>query len=446
MAGRMRLSETIAVIRATWRYPGWAVVAKAFFIFMIAFGAPLTMPFVYPEVMKEFGWTLTQATLIYTYKSLTGAVMAIFIIGPLVDRIGLKTVLIGAMVAECIGLASFLFVNSLWSYYVTGFLIGIGQAAVIICLRLLVSRWFTRNIGLAVGISVIGTSFGGVIFPIITSQLIPLYGWRAAFACLSLGILFISIPMALFTKFNPSEADVLPEAVKTAESVTSERLRAADLGIDFRTMLRQHAFWLIALATFLSALVDQALFQHSIYYLTNEIGLSRTVAASAWSLTFLIGIGAKFLAGMTFDRFSVKGVAGWNLLLGVAILLALPVQGIFTAIVFTTMLGLAHGGLVVDGPVVSKHVYGPGLMNRLLPILAGFNTMGSAFGPVVLANFYDRTGTYLVGFTVFISLTVVAALLMWRVTPTYLLRLRALQGESGPNPPPEGTSPRPDWR
>ncbi|MCW2362596.1 MULTISPECIES: MFS transporter [Sphingobium] len=427
MAGRASLTDKIAIIRATWRYPGWGVVAKAFFIFLIAFGAPLTMPFVYPEVMKEFGWTLTQATLIYTYKSLTGAIMAIFIIGPLVERIGLKLVLVVAMAAEAIGLAGFLFVHSLWSYYVVGFMIGIGQGAVIISLRLLVSRWFMRNVGLATGVAVIGTSFGGVLFPLMTSQLIPLYGWRVAFACLSIGIFCISIPLALSVRFNPSEADVLPEAVRTSEQVSSARLRAADLGISFRTMLRQHAFWLIALATFLSALIDQALFQHSIYYLTNEIGLSRTVAASAWSLTFLIGIGAKFVAGMTFDRFSVKGVAGWNLLLGLAILLALPVQGLFTALVFTTVLGVAHGGLTVDGPVVAKHVYGPSLMNRLLPVLAGFNTMGSAFGPVVLANLYDRNGTYLVGFGVFIGLTIVAALLMARVTPAYLLRIRALQ-------------------
>jgi OFA family oxalate/formate antiporter-like MFS transporter len=433
MASRSGFGDKISIIRASWDYPGWRVVGSAFLIFFLAFGAPLTMPFVYPEVIREFGWTLTQATLIYTYKSLTAAVVALFLVGPLVERLGLKTVLILAMVAEVIGLASFLFVQSLWSYYLVGFMIGIGQAAVIICLKLLVSRWFVRNLGLAGGIAIIGGSFGGVFYPLLATQLIPLYGWRVAFACLSLAVFFISIPLALLTRCDPTEEDVLPEAVPAPETVTGAHLRAAELAVTFGAILRQRAFWAIALATILSAAVDQALLQHSIFYLTTEVGLSRTAAAAAWSATFLTGMSAKFLAGVTFDRFSVKGVAGWNLLLGVAMILALPVHGFFTAMVFTSVLGLAHGGLVVDSPVVAKHVYGPRHMNRLLPMLTGFNTIGAAFGPVLLATIYDRTGSYVTGLTLFIGFTVMAALLMWRVKPVYRTRLyRLAQEESAP--------------
>lgn len=423
MASRSGFGDKVEIIRASWDYPGWRVVGSAFLIFFLAFGAPLTMPFVYPEVIKEFGWTLTEATLIYTYKSLTGAVMALFIIGPLVERVGLKTVLIGSMLAEGVGLGSFLFVGSLWSYYLVGFLIGIGQAAVIISLKLLVSRWFTRNVGLAGGIAIIGGSFGGVLYPLLASQLIPLYGWRIAFACLSLCIFFISIPIALFTRCDPSEEDVLPEAVPAPQGVTGDHLRAAELDVSFGTILRQRGFWAIALATLLSAMVDQALLQHSIYYLTTEAGLTRTVAATAWSATFLTGICAKFVAGATFDRFSIKGVASWNLLLGFAIIAALPVHGLFTAIVFASVLGFAHGGLVVDSPVVAKHVYGPRYMNRLLPLMSGFNTVGAAFGPVILAAIYDYSGSYMIGFTLFIGFTVAAALLMWRVEPEYRNRV-----------------------
>lgn len=411
-------------LMAALRYPGWRAVAVAICIFFFAFGAPMTMPLIYPEVMSEFGWTLTQATLIYTYKSLTGAAMAIFIIGPLVDRIGLKPVMVGAMLAEAIGLSSFLWVDSLWQFYLSGFLIGIGQAAVIITVRLFVSRWFVHNVGLANGIAIIGTSFGGIAFPLIASQLIPLYGWRVAFAGLSLGVFFVSIPLALFARTNPSEADVLPEASKVMAAADPERLRAAELDISYRELFTQRTFWLIALATLLSAGVDQAIFQHSIYYLTKEVGLARTVAASALSVTFLIGIFAKFGAGAFYDRFSVRGVSGWTLLLVAALLMLLPVQGFSTALMFALVMGVAHGGLTVDGPVVSKHVYGPRYMNRVLPIFAGFNTMGSATGPVVLAMIHDSRGSYVPGILLFAGLVIVAAALLWMVRPLYRERLR----------------------
>lgn len=412
-------------IMVALRYPGWRAVAVAAIIFFFAFGAPMTMPLIYPEVMAEFGWTLTQATLIYTYKSLTGAVMAIFIIGPLVDRIGLKPVMVGAMLAEAVGLSSFFWVNSLWQFYLSGFLIGIGQGAVIITVRLFVSRWFVHNIGLANGIAIIGTSFGGIAFPLIASQLIPLYGWRVAFAALSLGVFFVSIPLALFARTNPSEADVLPQAAKVMASADPERLRTAELDIGYRQLFTQRTFWLIALATLLSAGVDQAIFQHSIYYLTKEVGLARTVAASALSVTFLIGIFAKFGAGAFYDRFSVRGVSGWTLLLVAALLMLLPVQGFSTALMFAVVMGVAHGGLTVDGPVVSKHVYGPRYMNRVLPIFAGFNTMGSAAGPVVLAMIYDSQGSYVPGILLFAGLVIVAAAMLWTVRPFYRERLRA---------------------
>lgn len=426
MADRKGLSEIIRQVWNALHYPGWRAVVVAICIFFFAFGAPMTMPLVYPEVMKEFGWSLTQATLIYTYKSFTGAVMAIFIIGPLVDRLGLKPVMIGAMLAEAIGLASFLFIESLWNYYVVGFMIGIGQAAVIISLRLYISRWFVRNLGLANGIAIIGTSFGGIVFPLLASQLIPLYGWRTAFACLSLGVFFVSIPLALFARTNPSEADVLPEAAKIAKDADSESLRSIELDITYRQLFTQRTFWLIAIATYISAGVDQAIMQHSIYYLTEEAGLARGVAASALSSLFLIGIFAKFGAGAVYDRYSVRGVSAWNLMLMVAILLILPVQGFATLMLFAVVLGVAHAGLVVDGPIVSKHVFGPRYMNRVLPIFAGFNTLGSGTGPVILAMFYDRTGSYTLGISLFAALVLLSATLLWFVRPLYRERLQAL--------------------
>jgi MFS-type transporter involved in bile tolerance (Atg22 family) len=286
-----------------------------------------------------------------------------------------------------------------------------------------------RNIGLATGIAIMGASCSGLVFPFVISQLLPLYGWRIAFACLSLGILFVSIPIALLCKANPTEEDVIREAARSPSPDTADRLREAELESTFGAFIRQPTFWMIAVATFLSAGVDQALFQHSIYFLTNEVGLSRTLAASAWSGTFLIAMFVKFLAGWAYDRHSVRGVAFWNLLLAAAILLALPVQGFFTALVYTSMLGLARGGLSVDGPVVAKHVYGPRFMNRFLPVFAGFNTLGSAAGPVVLALLYDRTGSYRTGFAVFFAIVIVSAFLLWRVRPLYRDRLRAMAPE-----------------
>lgn len=421
-----QIAEAVPAGRSPLAYPGWRVVAIGFFIFFFGFGAPMTMPMIYPEVMREFGWSLTQATFIYTFKSGVGAIVCFFLLGPLVDRFGLKPVMVCVMLLEALGLASFLMINSLWSYYMAGVLIGLGHGAVLICTKLLVARWFMRNVGFAGAVAIIGSSVGGIVFPIVTSFLIPELGWRGAFACLSLAVVFISIPLAMLANANPTEEEVLPEALPTAKGEdAAEALRQAEVEYSFRDLLRQRMFWYIPGTTLLVSFVDQAFFQHTIVYLTGEAGLSTQLAASALSVTFIAGFIAKLGAGAFFDRYSTKGVAFWNVLLAGVVVLAFGVQGIITAFIFTCARGLVHGGLVVDAPVVIKHVYGPKFMNRLLPLVAGASTLGSAMGPVALAAIHDRTGGYQAGFILFIFMALGGAFLISRVRPLYRDRLRA---------------------
>lgn len=418
--------EAVPIGRSPLSYPGWRVVGIGFFIFLFGFGAPMTMPMIYPEVMREFGWSLTQATLIYTFKSGVGAIVCFFLLGPLVDRFGLKPVMLCVMALEALGLGSFLMIHSLWSYYMAGVLIGLGHGAVLICTKLLVARWFMRNVGFAGALAIIGSSVGGIVFPIITSFLIPELGWRGAFACLSLAVVFISIPLALLANANPTEEDILPEAMpETVRAPDADAVRNAEIDYSFRDLLRQPMFWYIPGTTLLVSFVDQAFFQHTIVYLTTEAQLSTQLAASALSVTFVTGFLAKLGAGAFFDRYSTKGVAFWNVLLALVVVLAFGVQGVITAFIFTCARGAVHGGLVVDAPVVIKHVYGPRFMNRLLPLVAGASTLGSAMGPVALASIRDRTGSYDAGFVLFIVMALVGALLISRVQPLYRDRLRA---------------------
>jgi MFS family permease len=419
---------TITAPRTGWRYPGWGVVAIGFVIFFFAFSGVATLPFIYQEAMAEFHWSLSETQLYYAFQSGTGAVMAIFIIGPLIERFGLKPVMVGSMLAEGIGMASFLLINSLGAYYFAGFLIGLGTGSILIGVKLLVSRWFTRNVGLAGGIAIIGSSVGGVVFPLVATHMIPEFGWRAAFAFLSIGVLFISIPLTLIARANPTEEEILPEALASARSAAgAERVRGAELAEEFGQLICQPMFYAISLAIFFVAGVDQSIFQHTVLFLTTEGGLSRGEAAYAVSFTFVAGMLAKFVAGRFFDWLSIRGVAIWYVLLALVVLLAFPVAGLITAMIFTAGRGIVHGGLVVEGPVIAKHIYGPRHMNRILPIFAGFFSLGSATGPWALAKMQEATGSYREGFIACIILSLVAAaLLLWQARPLYRDRLRAI--------------------
>ena len=413
---------------ASIRYPGWKVTLIAFVSFFFAYGAPVaTLPMIYGEVMKEFGWARTEATLIWTYKGVTGTLVTFFVLGPLVERIGLKPVLIIALVAEGLGMAAFSLIHSVWVYYLCGALVGLGQAAVLVGLKLIVSRWFMRNLGLAIGIAVAGTSVGASVFPFVADSLLTLVGWRLTFAAISLGVFLVAIPLCLLANDTPRPEELGIEAAPIRSGgVDADRLKQADADANARPFLAQPAFWAICVAIMLVAAVDQGLYQHTVLYLTGDVGMRRSAAAWVLSITFLVSIAAKFLAGRLFDRLSIKGVAVWYMLVGLAVLLAFPVQGIVTALIFAFMRGVSHGGLVVDSPVIAKHRFGPRKLNQVLPILTGCFTLGSSTGPVLLAMIYDRTGSYSWGFAAFAIAALAAALLLATVRPLYRERLGAV--------------------
>ena len=417
-----------AAAKTGLRYPGWGIVAAGFVLFFFAYAASSTMPFIYDPVMKEFGWTKTQATLIYTYQSGTGALLALFVIGPAIEKLGLKTVQFLMLASVATGMAAFGLVNGLATYYLAGFLIGVGQGTTLITIKVLVSRWFMRNVGLAGSVAIAGSSLGGMVFPQLVTHFMPEYGWRLTFAAMSIGVYVVCLPLCLFLKMDPSEEDVLPEALPTAKGANAaEVLRQADLDMTFRQVLRSPMFLTIMAGIILIAAVDQGLFQHTVLYLTHDAKLSPTLVASAVSLTFTIGFLAKFVAGSFFDRLSMKGVAFWYFLVAIATALVFPIQGFLSVMVFAVARGLVHGGLVSESPVIAKHVYGPKLMNRVLPVLNGFFALGSSIGPVLLALIADKFG-YKTGFLVFTIIPCVAALLIWQVTPLYRNRLRAAVG------------------
>jgi MFS family permease len=424
------MNEVSAVtLRERIAYPGWAMVFIAFICVFFAFSAPVvTMPLIYGKVMHEFGWTRTQVTLIFTYKYLASSLVAMFVAGPLIERFGLRLALVASCLSTAVGMTAFLWIHSLWTYYLAGFLFGLGGTTLLIPIKLLVSRWFNRNLGLAVGIAVLGTSVGGAVFPILGNLLIETFGWRIAFASLSLGIWVIALPLYLWkARENPTEDEVLPEAARpNADAALAKSLKAADLDTSFPVLIRSPMFWCIGTGLFIVGGIDSGMLQHAILYLQGEAGFSSMAAAASLSGTFALGVLAKIVAGRVYDLYSIRGVQFWYVLLAVSIGTLFSVHGLISLVICTVVRGIAHGGLISEIPVVAKHCYGPRFLNQALPVFTGFFGLGSALGPLVLSASYDRFGSYTYGFVLFGVLCIGAAILLQWVRPLYRDRVNAL--------------------
>lgn len=412
----MSLVRAMQIARSGVRYRGWTMVFVSSVCLALVFASSTaTMPLLYGPAMDEFGWSRTQATLVFTFKNAASAIAALFVLGPLCHRFGLRTVAVGAHIFTGAGMLVFLLVESLWTYYLAGAALGVGIAAVFVSAKVLVSRWFVKNQGLAIGVMLAGASLGSAMFPMIYTYLEAALGWRAAFAALSLGIWGVALPLYLAkAREQPSDADLSPE-LDAATGRIEPAPNARSLSDAYAEVLRGRGFWLIVVSLFLVAAADAGLMQHTALFLERDAGLSAAAAAAAISGTLGLGVIAKAAAGWCYDRLSLLAMSLWYVLLAVSLLLAFTVTGGLTLLLFAGVRGIAHGGLMSEPAIIAKHCFGAKLMDLTVPVLLGVWATGAAVGPMLLAVIYDAQGTYSNGFMLLVSFCLVAAVTLYLV-------------------------------
>ena len=405
--------------------PNWWVVLASFLCIVFTFGVPtMVMPVIYSPIIDEFGWTRAQVTFVATLKFGAGAVFGIFF-GALVDRVNIRKIVVVASFVSIAGMVGFLWVQSLWQFYAAGLVLGMGSIAVMIAIKVLVSQRFMQRQGFAIGAALLGTSVAGSFTPILASELIDIYGWRMTVALLSIGIWLVALPVFLWIVREPAGVGVTPEgSTGPLPQASDPRLVAAEM--DFAAVLRSRSFWLIGLGVMLIGLVDQAMGQHLVLYLDKDVGLGRSAAAGILSAVFVVSIAGKLGFGWLYDKLSVKGVMCCYFLMALAVILAFPVQIMSVLVMFTIVRGLAHGGAIVDIPVLSKHCFGPKVLGKTIGILTACVTVGFAIGPPLVGYMYDTQGSYRNAFLLLIAVSVAAGVSLLGVTPTYRERVAAI--------------------
>src|SRR5690606_26651010 len=78
--------------------------------------------------------------------------------------------------------------------------------------QVLISRWFDKNRGKAMGIAYLGIGTGGAVVPILAAKLVSMYDWHTALAILG-GIGFLLVfGVAYFIKDNAHKEKSVKEA------------------------------------------------------------------------------------------------------------------------------------------------------------------------------------------------------------------------------------------
>ncbi len=186
---------------------------------------------------KDFGWTRTQTSLIFTISIIffcLGGIAGGFITGKKSPGF---TILVSAVLLLC-GFAASSQINSLIAIFITygvisGFGIGLSYNAVISS----VTRWFPEKPGVISGFLLMGFGLGGMLLGSTASSLIKAMGWRETFLLLGIAFGIVVFIGSRLLVYPPSDY-VFPKA-----SVKAKNASIKGLEINSSLMLKRPTFW-----------------------------------------------------------------------------------------------------------------------------------------------------------------------------------------------------------
>ncbi|MCC5884929.1 MAG: MFS transporter [Gammaproteobacteria bacterium] len=402
---------------------GWFLVALTLFLQSIGVGTTLYM---YSVIASAIGTDMPSARSVLMLGStgmlVVGAMLSPFV-GRLLDRHPMKWIIIGGGVALGVGFVLLGFSTRIWHVVLCYVLfMGVGLTALgSVVASTLLARWFTRYRGLAIGISALGTQFGGFAYTPMLAALIEAQDWRVAVMVMGVVILIL-VPIAAYLwvidypaeKHLEPDGEPAPEALPEAARRQAEAPAHPDDGLPVHKLMVQRNFIILFIfAGSLGGMVNSAVIANLSLFAT-DLGESVTRGAFLVSLLAFIGLFTSPLTGWLGDRINIKVVAmGLTLLMAVASLLYSVADSYPWLLIATLFQGMAGGGFFPLWALLVARLYHLSVYGQIMGTTAVAAFGGAAIGPVFAGWLFDLTDSYRLVFLIFlVQLLLVTALVM----------------------------------
>jgi len=392
-------------------YGYWIVVAAFFSAFINSGCGFYAFSLFVTPLQADFGWGRGGIMIALTiFFLITGAMAPV--VGRVIDRYGARKVMvIGASVAG-LGFGLLGLVHALWSFYVGYAIVGVGMAATgMVPATVVVSNWFEKRRGTAIGIMSAGIGAGGfVLSPLIGAYLIPNFGWRVSYLALAL-ITWLIIPLVLVViRTKPADMGLYPDGKQQTEAVTQASPPAAE-GLTLKMALATSSFWLIAASFLANGFSEVGLLQNQVPYLV-DVGFPLATAATAYGIVGLCSLIGKFGFGWLCDRIQAKYACaiGFGVqLVGIIILMNVRPAAPATLLwLYAVVIGFGVGSWLPAMSMLISTNFGLVAYGAIFGMVTLTQSVGAATGPLMAASIHDVTGSYQWPFIIFLSLFAVA--------------------------------------
>jgi sugar phosphate permease len=378
-------------------YGWWIVVVLSVACFTMA-----AHPFgiILKDLMVEFDSTRGLVSLSLSISTIASGICGLFI-GKLIIKKSPKKFLIGGIILGGVSFLALSFSPNLWYAWVLFFINGAAMAAAgVIPIFTILSRWFKRKWGTAVGLVMTGTAVGGMVLSPVNGFIRDNLGWQYTFIFAGVLFLVVNIPLVLIVvRDGPEQMGLQPDGDPVAEEAPEVNTATVapttgTSGMKVLDYLKKYQLWLIGIGFLLLSLGDMAVTQHQVSFIT-DMNISYALAASALGFTLGLSGAGRLIAGWLADRFSSRYVSILFTLVALAGILILMQADTMSGVwFFVIVYGLGTGASTTMLPLVITEIFGAASFSFLFAVIDIFYKTGSIVGTPMAGFIFDATGSY----------------------------------------------------
>ncbi|HZS00366.1 MAG TPA: MFS transporter [Chloroflexota bacterium] len=442
-------------------YYGWVIVGAVFCLLALAYVTWYCFGLFLVALVQEFGWARAEVAGAFSLFVLMHAVCSP-LAGRLVDRFGSRALVHGGALLLGAALFGCSRITALWQFYLCfGVLAAAGVTAMgWVAGVALVGRWFSRHLGLAIGIIGGGIGLGTFVGAPPIEYMIDSHGWRATYVVLAALMALVPRPLALLLRTpaarGPEARDQGPGSERHDSPSPGSRPPTPALARDARVVdaawarqewtvgraVRTRRFQLLLLTFGLSTFATQQTHAHQAAYLVGS-GYDPILTALVVGTVGLASVAGKIGLGIASDRLGRERLFSFGIGAGVAAMALLlsfaggtsPAPLLF---VYAALFALGYSAAPTLTPAITADLFSGRHYGAIYGVLMLANGVGGAVGAWWGGFLYDHTGSYRLVWLGIVVAFVLAGSVVWLVAPRKVRRVpgqaRAAAPEAGQQP------------
>ena len=267
----------------------------------------MALALVFVPITTEFRWTPTQFGYATTALMWCGGLVGP-LLGYLVDRTGVRLMIIGGTVAVGLITIAISLTQELWHFYLGFGLLGLFGTTAIGYAKVLTAL-FSQHRGKALALFGLESSLAAAFLPQLIQSLIERFGWRGLFVVMGLTILAI-VPLLYYALEEPGVAGGSRRLlVRRAQAADHAPPKLPELeGLTAREVFRTSTYWLIVAAILLAAVPGNGVMTFLVPVL-GERGFAPADAATYLSVFTIAGAIGTIVGGFILDRIDTAKIS-----------------------------------------------------------------------------------------------------------------------------------------